>query len=304
MFNRAIALALPYVPKRIIKLFANPYIAGEKLEDAVRVVRELNEKGIMATIDVLGENITKKEEALEAKGNCMEVLRTINKHKLDSNLSVKLTQLGLKLDKHFCLENVREILQVAKQYGNFIRIDMEDSSCTTDTLDIYSQLRKSFNNVGCVIQAYLRRSESDVEALLEEKLNLRLCKGIYIESPEIAIRNRAEINKNFIVLMGLMLKHHVYLGIATHDDALVSAAYRLIQKLQLKKSDYEFQMLLGVRTRLRDAIVRDGHRLRVYVPFGEHWHSYCIRRLTENPQIVGYVVKSIFSFGKSNKLIR
>ncbi len=304
MLNRIIALALPYIPKRIIKLFANPYIAGEMLEDAVRVVQELNEKGIMATIDVLGENITKKEEALEAKRNCMEVLHTINKHKLDSNLSVKLTQLGLKLDKQFCLENVRDIVQVAEQYGNFIRIDMEDSSCTADTLDIYCQLRKDFDNVGCVIQAYLRRSESDVKALLKEKSNVRLCKGIYIEPPEIAIRNKAEINKNFILLMELMLRNYAYLGIATHDDALVSAACRLIREMELKKSDYEFQMLLGVRTGLRDVIVHDGHRLRVYVPFGEHWHSYCVRRLTENPQIVGCVVKSLFSFGKSNKLIR
>jgi len=302
MLNKLIISTLPYIPKPIVGFFASRYIAGERLEDAVHVVQELNSKDIMATIDVLGENITRREEALEAKRNCEEVLHTINQYHLDSNLSIKLTQFGLKLDKQFCLENVREIVRVAMGYNNFVRIDMEDSTCTTDTLDIYCQLRKEFDNVGCVIQAYLKRSEADVKGLLGHKLNVRLCKGIYIEPPEIAIKDHDLINKNFILLMELILKNHAYIGIATHDDALISAAYRLIKELQLKKSEYEFQMLLGVRPELRDVIVRDGHRMRVYVPFGKHWYSYSVRRLKENPQIAGYIVKSIFSFGKSDQL--
>jgi proline dehydrogenase len=175
---------------------------------------------------------------------------------------------------------------------------MEDSPCTSDTLEIYSQLRREFDNVGCVVQAYLKRSESDVNRLVQGALNVRLCKGIYIEPAEIAIEGYEPVDKNYILLMELIMRNQAYIGIATHDEALVSAAIRLTKDLKVGKDKYEFQMLLGVRPDLRDAIVRDGHRMRVYVPFGTHWYGYSVRRLKENPRIAGYVIKSIFSFGK------
>jgi len=296
LLNKLIVTTLPVIPKPIVRKFANRYIAGEKLSDAVRVVKELNARGIMATLDVLGESITTKEEALVARNEILRLFPTIQKEKLDSNVSIKLTQLGLILDKHFCLENTRMIASKAKESNNFLRIDMEDSPTTDDTIWVYREVRKQFTNVGIVLQAYLHRTERDADQLIKEDLgHFRLCKGIYVEPAEIAFKEHDEINQNFIQVMKKMLEKKAYLGIATHDDDLVDAAYRIIQSLKLQKSEYEFQMLLGVREDLRDKIVRAGHRMRVYVPFGEHWYRYSIRRFKENPQIAGYVFKALFN---------
>jgi len=294
--NKLIVTTLPAVPKAIVRKFANKYIAGEKLEDAIRVVKELNAKGIMATLDVLGEAITTKEEAIAARNEILELFPTIQKEKLDSNVSIKLTQLGLKLDRRFCLENVRMVVSKAKEINNFVRIDMEDSPTTDDTIWIYREIRKEFKNSGIALQAYLHRTEQDADRLIEEGLgHFRLCKGIYIEPAAIAFKDHDEINQNYISVLKNMLEQKTYIGIATHDDVLVDAAYRLIDSIKLKKSEYEFQMLLGVQEDLREKILKDGHRLRVYVPFGEHWYKYSIRRFKENPQIAGYVFKALFN---------
>lgn len=294
--NKLIVTTLPAVPKAIVRKFANKYIAGEKLEDAIRVVKELNAKGIMATLDVLGEAITTKEEAIAARNEILELFPTIQKEKLDSNVSIKLTQLGLKLDRRFCLENVRMVVSKAKEINNFVRIDMEDSPTTDDTIWIYREIRKEFKNSGIALQAYLHRTEQDADRLIKEGLgHFRLCKGIYIEPAAIAFKDHDEINQNYISVLKNMLEQKVYIGIATHDDVLVDAAYRFIDSMKLKKSEYEFQMLLGVREDLREKILKDGHRLRVYVPFGEHWYKYSIRRFKENPQIAGYVFKALFN---------
>lgn len=296
LLNKFIVTTLPVIPKPIVRQFANRYIAGEKLSDAVRVVKELNAKGIMATLDVLGESITTKDEAIAARNIILELFPTIQKEKLESNVSIKLTQLGLQLDRQFCSENVKMIVSKAKELNNFIRIDMEDSSCTDNTLWVYREIRKQFTNVGIVLQAYLHRTEKDADELIKEGLgHFRLCKGIYIEPAVIAFKGHDEINQNFIQVMNKMLEKKAYLGVATHDDELVDAAYRIIQSLKLQKSEYEFQMLLGVREDLREKILKDGHRLRVYVPFGEHWYKYSIRRFKENPQIAGYVFKALFN---------
>lgn len=295
LLNKLIVTTLPAVPKPIVRRFANRYIAGESLSDAVRVVQELNSRGIMATIDVLGEEITTDEEAVDARNKILELFPTIHKEKLDSNVSIKLTQLGLKLDRDFCFDNVLMIATQAKSYNNFVRIDMEDSSCTDDTLWIYRKIRKQFNNVGIVLQAYLRRTEKDADELIKEGLgHFRLCKGIYVEPASIAFKGHDEINQNFIRVMKNMLEKKAYVGIATHDDVLINAAYGMIESMKLQKTEYEFQMLLGVREELRDKIVKDGHRMRVYVPFGIHWYRYSIRRFKENPQIAGYVFKALF----------
>lgn len=301
LLNKLIVAALPSVPKPIVRHFANRYIAGEETKDALRVVKQLNAHGMMATLDVLGEDIHIREEAVAARNTIGEVLKSISQGHLDANVSIKLTQLGLKLDKNFCLDNARVIAAAAKELGNFIRIDMEDSSCTDDTIWIYRELRKEFDNVGIVLQAYLQRTEEDAKALIRDGAkNFRLCKGIYIEPESIAFKTRREINESFIRVLELMLRNKAYVGIATHDQRLVEAAFRLIGELKLERSKYEFQMLLGVLPELRSEIVRDGHRLRVYVPFGKHWYQYSIRRFKENPQIAGYVLKAMFTKNNSN----
>jgi len=301
VLNKLVVATLPAVPKTLIRQFANRYIAGEDVVDAVRVVRELNLHGAMATLDVLGEDIHIPEEALKARDMIAQLLETIKDERLDSNVSIKLTQLGLKLERSFCLENAARIVERAGALGNFIRIDMEDSSCTTDTIWIYRQLRKRFDNVGIVLQARLKRTLEDAEALIRDGLkNFRLCKGIYLEPEEIAFKERPEINRNFIRILELMLDTHSYAGIATHDTELVDSSYRMILDKKIPRLDYEFQMLLGVRPELREKILRDGHRLRIYVPFGKQWYEYSIRRFKENPQIAGYVLKALFTRNRLN----
>lgn len=294
ILNKLIVATIPAVPRPIIRYFANRYIAGEELSDAVVTVRNLNSQNMMATVDVLGEAITKEEEAIAAMQSAIETLKAINQEKLDSNLSIKLTQLGLKLDKDFCYQNVKNIIETASGFKNFVRIDMEDSSCTDDTIEIYMKLCEEYTNVGIVLQAYLRRTESDALMLMGKGLkNFRLCKGIYVEPEAIAFKKKLEINQNFIKILRLMFEQKAYVGIATHDDQLINESYKLVNEYKLKINEYEFQMLLGVRPELRASIVREGHRLRVYVPYGHHWYKYSMRRFKENPEIAGYVFKSI-----------
>ena len=295
--NGLLVKTLPAVPKAVVRRFSSRYIAGDTLEDAVRVTRELNRRGCMATLDVLGEHLTKREEAEVATTEYLQVLDAIAREKLDSNISIKLTQFGLKLDFEFCLTNVRKLLQRAKELANFVRLDMEDSTCTTDTLRAYDLLRREFNQVGVVIQAHLRRSLQDARRLTQNSVpsNFRLCKGIYIEPRELAYQAPDLINNNFALLLNEMLRNQAYVGIATHDERLVWQAMRIIDELKLPKSAYEFQMLLGVDEQLRDIILSAGHRLRIYVPFGKQWYEYSVRRLKENPQIARYVIKNIFS---------
>ena len=301
LLNKLIVATLPVVPKPIIRQFASRYIAGEEISDAIRVVRELNAQGMLATLDVLGEDIHRRDEAITARTKIIEVLECIATERLDSNVSIKLTQLGLKLDRQFCLENATYILSRAKETDNFIRIDMEDSSCTDDTIWVYRELCKEFSNVGIVLQAYLRRTQNDAESLIKDDFrNFRLCKGIYVEPASIAFNGHDEINQNFVQVLKQIFKYKAYIGIATHDDNLIRESYRMIEEMKLQKSEYEFQMLLGVRSDLRSKILRDGHRLRIYVPFGKQWYQYSIRRFKENPRIAGYVLKSLFSRNRLN----
>jgi proline dehydrogenase len=294
LLNRLVVAAIPAVPKPIVRYFAGRYIAGETVEDAIATVRALNAEGVCATLDVLGEDITRRDEAIASREQSNQVLHTIARERLDSNLSIKLTSLGLKLDRDFCAENVREILKVAAGHNIFVRFDMEDSTCTTDTIAIFRTLHAEYPNTGIVLQAYMRRSEDDVLGLLGDRPNFRLCKGIYREKNEIAFQTREEVQQNFIRLLGLMLKRNAYVGIATHDTVLVDAASGLVRDAGLRKDQYEFQMLLGVRPELRKRLVRDGHRVRLYVPFGEHWYGYSTRRFKENPEVAGYVFKALF----------
>jgi proline dehydrogenase len=290
LLDRAIVRLLPAVPKPVVRRISERYIAGTELEDACRVVRELNDAGKMATIDVLGEEIGKREEALEIAREYGDVFATIEREGLDSNVSVKLTGLGLKLGYDFCRENLASLVRGAAQRSNFVRIDMEDSSCTDDTLRIYRDLRaEGLDNVGIVLQAALRRTLDDVRELAGPGLNVRLCKGIYLEPPEIAYHDFEEVRESFVRSLEALLEAGAYVGIATHDEWLVSEALRLLERYGRGREEYEFQMLLGVREALGDRLVHDGHRLRIYVPFGRHWYSYSLRRLQENPKIAGYI---------------
>ena len=293
--NQIILSAIQLLPKPLMKRFAMRYIAGEELDDALSVVRAVNSKQMMGTMDVLGENISTREESLAAVRECEEVLHSIHKNHLDANLSIKLTQFGLKIDAAFCHSNVKRLLEIASGYANFVRIDMEDSTTTSDTLELYGRLRsEGFENVGVVIQANMRRSEEDVRKLISMKSNIRLCKGAYIEPEAIALKGKEEIRLHYLKLLEMLLKGKCYVGIATHDDLLIDAAYQRIREMNLQNSDYEFQMLYGVKNKLRNKIVADGHRLRVYVPFGRYWYAYSIRRFKENPQMVRYVIHALF----------
>jgi proline dehydrogenase len=301
LVNKLLVASIPIVPRPVIRKFASRYIAGEEISDAVAAVKGLNAEGVMATLDVLGEDITNRDEARASKGVILQVLDAIRDQKLDSNVSIKLTQLGLKLDRDFCLSLMKEISGRAAELGNFIRIDMEDSSVTDDTLYVYRKLRADHPNVGIVLQAYLRRTDSDAEALIREGLgHFRLCKGIYIEPEKIAFKEKHEINASFLKTLERMIRDGAYPGIATHDSDLVEGAFRLIERYKLGREQYEFQMLLGVRPELRAQILRAGHRVRVYVPFGKQWYQYSIRRFKENPSIAGNVLKALFSRHRFN----
>ena len=295
LLNKLIATAFPYIPKFIVGQVAKRYIAGTELADGVRLVKELNTRTIMATMDLLGEDVKNIAETEEVKKGILSILQAVKENKLQSNVSLKPTQLGLKIDKDLAYRNIKAIIQEAERNGNFIRIDMEDATTTDDTLAMYRRLKtEGFINTGVVIQACLRRSETDVRALLKTGANIRLCKGIYNEVPELAYKSRQEIRDNYLKLLRLILENGCYVGIATHDDYLIDGAYEFIAKLGLKKEQYEFQMLLGVREKRRDQIVNNGHRVRIYVPFGEQWYAYSTRRLQENPQMAWYITKAIF----------
>lgn len=297
LFNSLIVKVAEILPKSFIRLFANRYIAGEKLAEAIELVKVLNSKKIYATIDVLGEDTTNAEEAKLAADEAVQVLRNIYQEKLDSTLSVKLTQLGLKIDFNLCLSNMKRILDVAKETNAYVEIDMEDSSVTDLTLKMYETLRKEYDNCGIVIQAYLYRSENDIKNLLEllRTSSVRLCKGIYNEPESIAIKDKQGIRDNYIKLLDLLLKEKIYVGIATHDILLINAAKELIKKYDLSNLQFEFQMLLGVKVDLREKLVDEGYRLRVYVPFGPHWYKYSLRRMKENPELARSILFNIFS---------
>jgi proline dehydrogenase len=290
LLDRAIVSALPAVPKPIVRRISQRYIAGERVEDACRVVKNLNAEGKMATIDVLGEEITTPEEARHIAYAYDDVFRAIEEQGLDSNVSVKLTGMGLKLGREIARQNLERTVRGAAERGNFVRIDMEDSSCTDDTLALYRELREQgLDNVGIVLQAHLRRTLDDIAALQDLTPNVRLCKGIYVEPLKIAYHDFDQVRANFVRALEALLAGGSYVGIATHDEWLLTEGARLVRKYERTRDEYEFQMLLGVREPRGNDLVGEGHRLRIYVPFGEQWYAYSLRRLQENPKIAGYL---------------
>jgi proline dehydrogenase len=291
LLDKAIVRMLPAVPKPVVQLFSSRYIAGATIDDAVATVRARNDEGKMATIDVLGEEITSESEARAIAQAYCEVFSVIEREQLDSNVSVKLTGLGLELSHGLCRENLERVVAEARRVGNFVRIDMEDSSTTSETLALYRELRTAgFDNVGVVLQAYLRRTLDDVAALADLKPNVRLCKGIYVEPPSIAFTDYDAVRANYVRALDALLDAGAYVGVATHDEWLIGEALKRLSSLEV--NDYEFQMLLGVREQRASELVADGHRLRVYVPYGEHWYQYSLRRLQENPAMAGTIARA------------
>ncbi len=290
LVDSAIVRLLPAVPKPVVRRISERYIAGEELDDALRVVHGLNAEGKLGTLDVLGEEVADPDEARAIAGAYREAIDAFARGRLDSNISVKPTALGLKLGYELCRENLEDVVRHAAERDNFVRIDMEDSSTTDDTLRLYRDLRQAgLDHVGVVLQARLKRTLDDARELAELRPNVRLCKGIYVEPPEIAFRDFDAVRGNFVEALEELLGAGSYVGIATHDEWLVEQGERLVSEHGLAREDYEFQMLLGVRPALGDELVRRGNRLRIYIPFGRHWYAYSLRRLQENPKIAGYI---------------
>jgi proline dehydrogenase len=284
LLDRAIVTVLPAVPKPVVRRVSARYIAGTELEDARRVVRRLNAEGKLATVDVLGEEITQPEEARAIARAYLDVLDAIDEDGLDANVSVKLSGLGMEIDPALAREN----LEAIAERRTFVRIDMEDSSTTDATLALYRALvAAGYENLGVVLQSALRRTVDDARSLAGA--NVRLCKGIYVEPPDVAYRGFEEIRESYVRTLDVLLDGGCYVGVATHDEYLVDRALEAVRERGLGREEYELQMLLGVRPELGDRVVAGAHRLRIYVPFGRHWYEYSLRRLQENPKIAGYV---------------
>ncbi len=303
MFNRLIASLLPYLPKKFVWVFSRPYISGVTVEDAMRVSKELNSNNIKVTLDVLGEFIKTLDEAENNKMEYLHLIETSYKNSIDGNFSLKPTSFGLLIDEEICFKHFKEITAKVAAYNGFIRIDMEDSPCTDAEIRLFRRLKAEFPaNVGLVLQAYMRRTHSDIENMLdlntpEIPLSYRLCKGIYVEPEAIAFKKYDEINKHYLEDLEFMFKNKIHVGIATHDKFLINGAYKLIGKYNVSKNMYEFQMLYGVTPKLRESILKEGHTMRVYVPFGKQWFGYSTRRLKENPKMASHIIKAIFYKG-------
>lgn len=280
-------------------MVAQRYIAGPFLEDAVGTTQGLMKVGASSTIDVLGEFVESQSRAVDEFKTSLSVVDAIGKHALSSTLSVKLTSLGLDIDEELAYRHISAIVSRAKDIGVLVRMDMENTPYTAKTLEFYRRLRADgFDNVGVVIQAYLRRSEADIRSLLEYKPSVRLCKGIYVESDEHAFQDADEIRDNFKLLLRLLLDNGADVRIATHDEELINDAIAATTERSIAPRDVEFQMLLGVREQKRDALIKHGYNMRIYVPFGEDWYGYSVRRIKENPEIAGHVAKAFLHLSK------
>lgn len=278
-----------------LKFGAHRFVAGETINEAIGKVRELNQQGLSATMDHLGEFIAKKEEALESADYCIKTLEAIARSGVDSNLSLKLTQLGIDIDYKLCLDNMKRILDTAGKNNNFVRIDMEDYSHLDMTLSILKDLSREYHNVGTVIQAYLYRSEEIVRSLGEQNINLRLVKGAYKESPKIAYPKKIDVNENFKNLIRLHMESGSYTAIATHDDEIIRYTKQIAEELGVPRDRFEFQMLYGIRTQTQLELMAEGYTMRVYVPYGDDWYGYFMRRLAERPANVAFLLKGMFS---------
>jgi proline dehydrogenase len=298
LFNRSIVAFLPHIPRALVGLFAKPYVAGGTLDAAIDTVRKLNDAGMMATIDVLGEEVRDPEQAEAFTNQYLDTLRRIDEEGLDANVSVKLSALGQRIDGDLCERNLNRVLTSAKARKSFVRLDMEDLTTTDSTLRIYRAARADFDNLGVVLQARLFRTAGDLQDLLELGVNVRLVKGIYLETPQVALQDDQAIRQAYLDAAERLIDAGHYVALATHDRWIVDRCRELISSRDLRPDQYEFQMLLGVSQGLRSELLEQGHRLRVYVPFGRDWYAYSMRRLRENPKVAGHVLKNLVTLGR------
>ncbi len=294
--DRALARSLPLVPRRMVRHFSAPYIAGETLAEAIATVQTLRRGGMLTTLDVLGESIRRRYEAEQTRDAYVEALDRLAS--LDDqaaiNVSVKLTALGLGIDDSLAYDLTRELAERTSQLGGFLRIDMEDTPWTDQTLETYRHLRADgFESTGVVLQSYLRRSMRDAESMAAMGARVRLVKGIYVEPEELAWRDMAAINDSYIELSRVLLDAGCHVAWATHDEELVRRTGELVREYDVKPDGYEYQMLLGVQEPLRNRLVAEGHSVRIYVPYGARWYEYSLRRLRENPRIAGHVAADV-----------
>lgn len=280
---------------RLARYFASRFVAGETCDDAIRAARALNSSGLSASLDLLGESVVHAEEARRARDTYLELLERIQAARANANVSVKLTQMGLDIDESLCLENMRAIIAKAKQDDSFVRIDMEQSSYTAKTLQLFRDVfYPTFGNaVGVVLQSYLRRTEADVEAMIALGARVRLCKGAYKEPETVAFPEKRDVDANFMTCMERLLERGNYPGIATHDEKIIDHAKSFTQRKQIPVSRFEFQMLYGVRRDLQTRLRREGYNMRVYVPFGTHWYPYLMRRLAERPANIAFILTNV-----------
>lgn len=298
-----VTTVLPYLPQQLVWIFSRRYIAGRSVEDCIRISRQLNDTGAEVTVDLLGEFIKNLDEAVANRDEYLQIIDRFTAEGIKGNFSLKPTSFGLLIDKETCYHLIRNIVRKVNEKQGFVRIDMEDSQCVGLEIELFRRLKTEFpGNVGLVLQAYLRRTVADIESMMDlhsedSPLNFRLCKGIYREPPEIAYKDYQEVRNNFLLILQIMLKNGIYAGIATHDRYLIEEAYKLIKHYRPNPGKYEFQMLYGVTPELRAGIIANGHRMRIYVPFGKEWFNYSTRRLKENPKIATHIVKALFVRG-------
>jgi proline dehydrogenase len=292
--DRLIATSLPVVPRPLVRHFADRYMAGETLADAMSTVSGLNAIGAAATVDVLGEFVDDVAQCQATADEYVELLDSIARDGLDANVSIKLSALGAEIDPQLAFGHARRVVLAAAGHGSRVRIDMEHSGLTDQTIGVYRTLREEgHDNVGIVLQAKLRRTFGDLRALADLTPSVRLVKGIYIEPPDIAYTEPALVNRNFLALLRDLVDRGCAVAVASHDDELVGEARRLADERHLQPDRYEFQLLLGVKEPLRDELIAAGHRVRIYVPYGQAWYAYSLRRLKENPSIAGYVARDV-----------
>jgi proline dehydrogenase len=290
---------------RLAKKFASRFVAGERLDEALDAVRALNAKGITASLDLLGESVTNEREARAAAAEYLTILDRIHEQRLDANVSVKLTAMGLDISEELCVAVMHDVLGRAQAYDTFVRLDMESSAYTDRTLNLfYDRLFPAYKaNVGIVLQSYLYRTFSDVERAIQNRARVRICKGAYKEPPTVAFPQKKEVDANYVKCMHALIENGTYPGIATHDPAIINEVKRFVKEKAIDLSRFEFQMLYGVRRDLQEQLVKEGYRMRVYVPFGTQWYPYLMRRLAERPAnvafITGNVVREMIGGAKS-----
>lgn len=273
---------------------ARRFVAGETISEGIQAVKDLNSRNFSATFDNLGESVHTKEKATAAGDEYLRALDAIQQSGVNSNVSLKLTQFGLMLDEAFCRQNVERVVQRAKQYNNFVRIDMEGSNVTDATLRVFNSLYDQYGNVGIVFQSYLFRTEKDIQETLQKKARIRLCKGAYKEPPEISFKSKSDTDANYVKLMKILLKSGVYHGIATHDPNMVLATKQFSEQEKIGHDQFEFQMLYGIRRDLQEQLMKEGYRVRIYVPYGAEWYSYLMRRMAERPANLMFVARNLF----------